>query len=90
MSYLHKVSYIKAIEASVNGDRFDEYHKIKSPTIVIVGEDDKLTPLEMAVEIQKNILDADLSVIPNAGHLSNFEQPDFFNTVLNTFLSKQL
>lgn len=90
MSHLHKESYIKAIESSVNDDRFDEYHKIKSPTIVIVGEDDKLTPLDMAIEIQKNILGADLSVVPNAGHLSNFEQPNSFNTVLATFLSKQI
>ena len=90
MSHLHKESYIKAIESSVNDDRFDEYHKIKSPTIVIVGEDDELTPLDMAIEIQKNIVGAELSVIPNAGHLSNFEQPDSFNSVLATFLSKQL
>ena len=90
MSYLHKESYIKAIESSVNDDQFDEYHKIESPTMIIVGEDDTLTPLDMAVEIQKNILGADLSVIPNAGHLSNFEQPNSFNTVLDTFLSKQL
>jgi 3-oxoadipate enol-lactonase len=85
MANLHKESYIKAIESSVNNDRFDDYGLIKAPTIVIVGEDDQLTPISMAEEIQQKISDAKLAVIPNAGHLSNFEQPDVFNNILADF-----
>jgi pimeloyl-ACP methyl ester carboxylesterase len=33
------------------------------------------------------ITGATLVVIPAAGHLSNLEQPDAFNTALNTFLT---
>ena len=85
MANLHKDSYIKAIESSVNNDSFDDYDRIDTPAIVIVGEDDKLTPISMAEEIQQKIAGARLAVIPNAGHLSNFEQPDSFNTVLADF-----
>ena len=85
MTNLHKDSYLKAIESSVNNDHFDAYGDIDAPTIVIVGEDDELTPIQMAKDIQRNISGADLAVIPNAGHLSNFEQPDVFNGVLGDF-----
>ena len=33
-------------------------------------------------------LNASLNIIKNAGHLSNIEQPDAFNTIINNFLSK--
>ena len=85
MANLHKESYIKAIESSVNNDKFDDYDQIKAPTIVVVGEDDQLTPISMAEEIQQNISGAKLAIIPNAGHLSNFEQPTKFNNVLADF-----
>jgi pimeloyl-ACP methyl ester carboxylesterase len=37
---------------------------------------------------QKKILNSSLNIIKNAGHLSNIEQPDAFNTIINNFLSK--
>ena len=88
MANLHKDSYLKAIESSINNDRFDAYNEISAPTIVIVGEDDELTPVKMAKEIQGKISGANLSVIPHAGHLSNIEQPDIFNSVLGKFLTQ--
>jgi 3-oxoadipate enol-lactonase len=59
---------------------------ISCPTLVIVGEQDALTPPAVAQEYAARIPGAQLVVIPQAGHLSNLEQPETFLTTISTFL----
>jgi pimeloyl-ACP methyl ester carboxylesterase len=56
--------------------------KIKCPTLVLVGEGDKLTPPNLAEEIAGAIPNSRLVVIPDSGHLSTLERPDAVNTAL--------
>jgi pimeloyl-ACP methyl ester carboxylesterase len=48
---------------------------IRCPTLVLVGEDDALTPPELAVEMADGIAGARLVVVPECGHLSAIERP---------------
>lgn len=61
---------------------------IDVPTLVIVGEDDVLTPPADAERIARGIRGATLVTIPDAGHMSNMEQPVLFNRALEEFLRK--
>lgn len=61
--------------------------KIVAPTLVIVGADDVLTPPSAAHSIAQGIRGAQLVTIPDAGHLSNMEQPESFNQAVKDFLS---
>jgi 3-oxoadipate enol-lactonase len=63
--------------------------EIRCPSLVIVGEQDAGTPVEMAREIQAALPGSQLVVIPSASHLSNLEQPAAFNRAITTFLNKQ-
>ncbi len=58
------------------------------PALVIVGEEDPGTPVEMAREIHAALPGAELAILRSASHLSNLEQPDEFNRVLARFLDK--
>jgi pimeloyl-ACP methyl ester carboxylesterase len=49
---------------------------IRCPTLVLVGEDDELTPPERAVEMATGIAGARLVRVPQCGHLSTLEQPE--------------
>ena len=60
---------------------------ITVPALVIVGADDVLTPKSDAERIVKGIEGAELVVIPDAGHLSNLEQPDRFTAAVESFAS---
>src|SRR5262245_11420058 len=60
---------------------------IHVPTLVIVGEDDMLTPPPDAERITMGIRGARLVTVPAAGHMSNMEQPAIFNRALEEFLS---
>jgi pimeloyl-ACP methyl ester carboxylesterase len=60
---------------------------IEVPTLVVVGEDDVLTPPADAKRIARGIRGATLVTIPDAGHLSNMEQPVHFNRALEEFVA---
>lgn len=62
--------------------------RISVPTLVIVGEEDELTPPADARRIAEAVPGATLVTIPAAGHLANLEQPDAFNAALHEFLAK--
>lgn len=69
-------------------DYTSRLNEIRCPTLVIVGEQDSGTPVEMAREIHTAIPGSELVVIPSAAHLSNLEQPDAFNKALTGFLAR--
>jgi 3-oxoadipate enol-lactonase len=66
----------------------DRLREIRCPALVIVGEDDPGTPVEMARDIQAALPGAELAVLSRASHLSNVEQPEEFSRVLGGFLDK--
>lgn len=59
---------------------------IKVPVLILVGEVDKITPPEAAKAMQEKIKDASLQIIPQAGHLSNMENPTEYNSQLMKFI----
>ena len=61
---------------------------IHTPTLVVAGEDDPATPLDMAQDIEQRIPGAELTVIPEAAHLLAVEQPDAVNEILLGFLAR--
>ncbi len=70
--------------------------EIKVPTLIVFGADDKLIPNRylhpglsteaIAKQAQAAIPDSQLVMLPAAGHLLQFEQPDAFNKALIQFL----
>ena len=63
--------------------------QISCPTLLIVGEDDVPTPPSESHYMAERIQQAQLVIIPRAGHLSNLEQPEAFNQALATFFSSR-
>ncbi len=63
---------------------------IHVPTLIVVGEEDTLTPPAASEEMHRAIAGSGLVRIPDAGHLSNLERPDVFNAALAGFLSHRV
>jgi len=59
---------------------------IKVPTLIVVGEHDKLTPPDAARAMQNKIAGSELQIISHAAHLSNLENSVEFNKQLVGFL----
>jgi pimeloyl-ACP methyl ester carboxylesterase len=57
------------------------------PTLVLVGEDDQITPPEHAREMAEAIPAAQLEIIPGCGHLSTLEAPEKCTRLLQRWLA---
>ena len=64
----------------------DQLPEINIPVLIMVGKEDKITPIAAAQQMHEKILNSKLEIIQQAGHLSNLENPTAFNTHLVNFL----
>ncbi len=62
--------------------------EIRVPTLILVGELDKLTPPAVAESMHKKISGSEYHVIPDAAHMSNVENAPEFNRYLIEFLNR--
>lgn len=88
MAALRKASYLKSLEATVNQDTVGDLATIAVPTHFVVGEHDRLTTVSLARAMAAEVLGAELTVIPGAGHLSNIENSEAFNRSVMAFLAR--
>ncbi|TDD66791.1 alpha/beta fold hydrolase [Actinomadura rubrisoli] len=66
-------------------DSFGTLRGLKVPALVMVGDEDVLATEEEARAMVEALPNAELLVIPRAGHLSAVEQPDLFNQAVAEF-----
>jgi pimeloyl-ACP methyl ester carboxylesterase len=69
-------------------DSFDTLRALKVPVLVIVGEEDEISPRADAEAMVEAVPDGRLAVIEKAGHLSAIEQPEAFNRVVAGFIGE--
>lgn len=60
--------------------------RIKIPVLLLVGDEDVITPPDVARFMHKKIKESTLHIIDHAGHLCNMENPDEYNEQLKKFL----
>ena len=78
---------IGALEAMIaRPDSTETLATIDVPTLVVVGDEDVLTPPKDARAMHEAIRGSRLEVVPGAGHLSNLERPAAFNHVVSEFV----
>lgn len=71
-------------------DRFDiraEVERIRVPTLIICGSEDRMTPPRYAEFLKEKIPASKLVLIPGAGHMVMLEKPDEVNAALADFLA---
>jgi len=67
-------------------DVMNRLDAIRVPTLVVSGDDDRLTPLKYGEYLAANIPDAVLKIIHGGGHLAMLEKPAEVNAVITSFV----
>lgn len=67
-------------------DTTENLINIKIPTLSIAGDSDKIIALDQMKNMSGRIQNSRLLIVPNSGHLSSFENPDFVNEEMFKFL----
>jgi pimeloyl-ACP methyl ester carboxylesterase len=75
----------REISVMADADQRDLLPRIAVPTLLIWGELDARSPLNVARQFEEAIPNTKLVVIPACGHVSNLEQPDRFNEAVRDF-----
>ncbi|MCW2591248.1 MAG: putative hydrolase or acyltransferase of alpha/beta superfamily [Mycobacterium sp.] len=63
-------------------------HKVKCPTLLTWGRDDRVSPLDMALIPMRTIPNAELHVFPNCGHWAMIEAKQAFESTVLAFLRR--
>jgi pimeloyl-ACP methyl ester carboxylesterase len=86
MSEVRSPAYEIANLALLAADVRDVLAEVRVFTSVVCGEHDSVTPVDESRRLAEGIPGAVLSILPGAGHLTNQEQPERFNTLLRSHL----
>lgn len=85
VSEFHPVGFRLMSLSSAEVDTTTLLPTLDVATMVLWGDDDRRSPPHVAEQLHAAIPGAELAIIPNAGHLSNMEQPDLFNGHVRRF-----
>ena len=69
-------------------DQRERAAAIRTPTLVVVGDEDAITPPALSDELAALVPDSRLEVIQGASHLANLDKPDEFSRAIDDFLSE--
>jgi pimeloyl-ACP methyl ester carboxylesterase len=90
VSEFHPLGFRLMARSSADTDTTDMLPNIGVPTLVLCGDDDRRSPMNIAEQLRDAIPNAELAVIANAGHVSNMEQPEEFNAQVRRFCLSNL
>jgi pimeloyl-ACP methyl ester carboxylesterase len=85
MSEFHPVGFRVMSRSSAETDTRDLLARIRVPTLVLWGEEDRRSPPHIAEQLRSAIPSAELAIIREAGHVSNMEKPEEFNAYVGRF-----
>lgn len=86
MAAIDPAAYRTGAEAVWLARQEERAAAIRCPTLVLCGADDRITPPALSTALAKLVPGAIYEPIERAGHLSNLERPEEFNTLVGAFV----
>ena len=80
------VSFVQAMRAAGQSP-LPHDRTPQSPTLIVWGEEDRLTPTKGAGALQKGIPASQVRMVKNAGHMPQVEQPEEFVSIVKGFVT---
>ena len=76
-------------KSAIRHNMANDLPKMTTPTCIIWGKNDTVTPPEVAVDFQKLMPDANLYWVDKCGHAPMMEHPEEFNRILENWLKER-
>ena len=83
------VKTLAIAKSAIRHNMANDLPKMHTPTCIIWGKNDTVTPPEVAEEFHELLPDSDLFWIDKCGHAAMMEHPEEFNAILNSWLEKR-
>ncbi len=88
MSEFHPAGVRPMLHSIAEADLRGVLPTIRVPTLLLYGEEDARSPLDVAREMHASIPGSTLVVLPEVGHMGNLEAPEAFNAAVRAFLAE--
>jgi pimeloyl-ACP methyl ester carboxylesterase len=66
----------------------DDFEKIKTPTLILLGDRDQIIPVEEATAMHRMIPDSELAIVPNSNHSLPLSRAELFTSIVLDFLAR--
>ncbi|WBL21810.1 alpha/beta fold hydrolase [Zunongwangia sp. HRR-M8] len=83
------VKTLAIAKSAIRHNMAKDLPKMKTPTCIIWGKNDNVTPPEVAEDFHRLLPDSDLYWVDKCGHAAMMEHPDLFNDLLFNWLQKR-
>ena len=90
MNELSPAVYLADFEACNKFDRVLSLEKIKVPSLIIVGDEDVMTPMKYSQFLCSNLLNSQLRIIKGAGHMCMLEKQTEVTEEIENFIDELL
>jgi len=87
-SKLRLLSIINAARSAKKDNLLERLSEIQAPTLLLWGEEDQVTTMQVAEMFHKNIPNSTLLTVKNCGHAPMIEHPEWFAEQCRLFLEK--
>ena len=81
------VSVVSGLFRNPDGPQAVDLAGMATPTLLVVGREDKIFPVNVIEAVHRLIPGSRLEVVPGAAHSTHFEQADVFNQLLSEFIA---
>ena len=88
LSSNNMVNFLKVYELFVNHKNDEDFKKIKANTLIMTGEFDTGSTIEMSQELNKVIENSELKIVKDGKHLCGIECADDVNLAIKNFVKK--
>ena len=82
------IRIIATAKSAVRHNLADKLHQIDSPTLLVWGKQDQITPAFVGEKFNELIENSKLIFVDNCGHAPMMEHPELFNQYLEEFLQE--
>ena len=86
MARIDPAAFRIGAEAVWLADQAGRAAAVKAPVLILCGTEDRVTPPELSRELAQIVPGSRYEAIDHAGHLTNLEQPDVFNRIVEEFI----
>ncbi|MBE8221568.1 MAG: alpha/beta hydrolase [Bdellovibrionales bacterium] len=90
IAYINQSVFFKLFNEMINADYSNLLAKIKTPTMIIAGKRDPLTPVEKQKKLSKNIKNSTLFIFEEGSHCTQLDFPEELSDILQKFIKKSL
>jgi pimeloyl-ACP methyl ester carboxylesterase len=81
------IRIVKTAKSAVRHNLEDKLHLIKTPTLLVWGVQDEVTPLWVGKKFHELLINSKLVIFDKCGHAPMMEHPNDFNKELDLFLA---